>query len=106
MSYTHNKYVLQHGSTPQLRVSSNDWYVIRETWEGSLMVNQTIMSRHMTEDAARSAKRDLEDNATKSAAVTLGRRGGQSTSHAKAEAARRNGQRGGRPRSNKLSRTD
>jgi len=34
------------------------------------------------------------------AAATLGRRGGQSTSSAKAEAARRNGQRGGRPRSN------
>jgi hypothetical protein len=40
----------------------------------------------------------VENIAVKSAAATLGRRGGQSTSSAKAEAARRNGKHGGRPR--------
>jgi hypothetical protein len=66
----------------------------------------TIIARHynfgiLTAEDVAAADALLARHDVHAAAALLGRSGGHSTSHAKAEAARRNGQRGGRPRNNR-----
>lgn len=85
---------IQQGSSNTLRVENeNKWYVVREEWQGSRLLNSVILSSHDTDTVAETA-RDIYK-----AASALGRKGGSSTSKAKRKSSAENGKLGGRPKS-------
>lgn len=84
---------IQQGSSQTLRVlDENRWYVVKEEWEGSRLLNSVILSSYKTEAEATNA-RD-----THKAAAALGKLGGASRSNAKRKASAENGKKGGRPK--------
>ena len=85
---------IQQGSSNTLRVENeNKWYVVREEWQGSRLLNSVILSSHDTDTSAETA-RDIYK-----AASALGHKGGSSTSKAKQKSSAENGKLGGRPKS-------
>jgi hypothetical protein len=61
MKMSTNSYYVQQGSSGLVHTrNENMFYVIRETWSGSQIVNTTIMSAHDTEAEAFQAKAALE----------------------------------------------
>jgi len=88
---------IQQGSSNALRVENeNKWYVIREEWQGSRLLNSVILSSHDTDIAAETA-RDIYKSAS-----ALGRKGGLSTSDIKKKSSAENGRLGGRPKIDKI----
>ena len=48
---------IQQGSSNTLRVENeNKWYVVREEWQGSRLLNSVILSSHDTDTAAETAR--------------------------------------------------
>ena len=84
---------IQQGSSQTLRVNDESkWYVVREEWEGSRILNSTILASYDTEETA------AQERNIRIAATTLGRKGGSAISERKAISSRINGRLGGRPK--------
>lgn len=87
-----NVIFIQQGSSNTLRVQNESrWYVVREEWEGSRILDSVILSSHETEEAAE------RDRDIRKAAAALG----SIRSARKAKSSAANGKLGGRPRKNK-----
>ena len=95
MRTTTNTYAVQGKFAPLNGLWDDEWYIIRETWQGRQIVNTELLGQFSTKEDALTRIDIL------SAAATLGRRGGKSTSAAKRRAARENGRKGGRPKNRK-----
>lgn len=80
---------IQQGSSSTLRVSNEDkWYVVREEWQGSKLLNSVILNSFDTESDARNALN------VRNAAAALG----SIRSARKSASSAANGKLGGRPK--------
>lgn len=87
-----NVIFIQQGSSNTLRVSNESrWYVVREEWEGSRILNTVILSSHDTEAEAE------RDRDIRKAAAALG----SIRSERKSKSSANNGRLGGRPKKTK-----
>jgi len=56
-------YHVQQGSSQTLRVTTGDrWYVVKETWEGSLLLKSDIVYSSMDEEDANAKLAELKNN--------------------------------------------
>jgi hypothetical protein len=84
---------IQQGSSSTLRVENEDrWYLVKEEWQGSQLLNSVILGSYNTEQEAKSARN------IRTSAAALGKKGGLVRSDVKTNAVRKNGKLGGRPK--------